>query len=126
MGFNLNAPSGSPGVYNASAYQGFTFWARSLGSTNVTVRFNVLDRNTAPPASGGTCDGGACNGYYGANLTIGTDWQQYIIYFSQLARPVFSIPDGVNFDPAHMIGCQWQVVQGMAFDLWVDDVYFVK
>jgi hypothetical protein len=90
------------------------------------VRFNVLDRNTAPPGSGGICDGGACNGYYGVNLSVGADWQQYVVYYSQLARPPFAIPDGVNFDPAHMIGCEWQVYQGQAFDLWVDDVYFIK
>jgi hypothetical protein len=127
MGFNLNSPASPPGVYDASAYQGFTFWARSLGDAgNVTVRFNVLDRNTAPPGSGGVCDGGACNGYYGINLSVGAAWQQYVVSYSQLARPVFSVPDGENFDPAHMIGCQWQVNEGESFDLWVDDIYFIQ
>jgi hypothetical protein len=125
MGFNLNAPS-TPSVYNASAYQGFTFWARSGGAASLNVRFIVLDRNRAVPGSGGICDGGACNGAYGINFTITSDWQQYAYDYSQLTRPVFSLPDGVPFDPAHMIGCQWQVNQGVAFDLWVDDVSFIK
>ncbi len=125
MGFNLNAPI-SAGVYNATAYRGFVFWARALGDAGATsVRFNVLDQNTAPPSSGGACDGGACSGYFGFTLTLTPNWQQYTVLYSELARPTFALPDGLPFDPAHVIGCQFQVSPGVAFDLWIDDIDFV-
>lgn len=125
IGFNLNATL-QPAPYNASAYQGFVFWARALGDAGTTlVRFEVLDKNTAPPSSGGVCDGGACNGYYGVNLNVAPDWQEFTVFFDQLTRPVYAVPDGLPFDPTNLIGCQFQVNQGVAFDLWITDVYFI-
>jgi hypothetical protein len=128
MGFDLNAPSSATvGAFDASAYSGFTFWARALGDAGVTdVTFNVLDRNTAPISSGGTCDGGACSGYYGKNLQLTSAWQEFMVLYADLERPVWAIEDGLAFDPTHMIGCEFQVAQGQAFDLWVDDIYFLK
>jgi hypothetical protein len=128
MGFNLNAPASPPMIYNASAYRGFTFWARASGNDAATVpiRFIVLDRNRALPSSGGICDGGACSGAYGFGLSLTATWTQYVILYSQLLRPPFSTPDGVPFDPANMIGCQFQGDKFQAFDLWIDDISFVK
>lgn len=127
MGFNFNAAVPPPAPYDASAYQGFVFWARALGDAGATpVRFEVLDVNTAPPSSGGVCDGGACNGYYGLELDLTSDWQEFTVFFDQLTRPVYAVPDGIPFDPANVIGCQFQVNQGIAFDLWVNDVYFIN
>lgn len=124
IGFNLNAPP--PGPYDAGAYQGFAFWARALGDAGPTsVRFEVLDKNTTPPSSGGVCDGGACNGYYGFDLSLTTDWQEFTVYFYQLTRPLYAMPDGLPFDPSNVIGCQFQVSPGVAFDLWINDVYFI-
>lgn len=126
LGFNFNAANPPPAPYDASAYQGFVFWARALGDAGTTpVRFEVLDKNTAPPSSGGVCDGGACNGYFGVNLNVLPDWQEFTVFFDQLTRPVYAVPDGVPFDPSNLIGCQFQVNQGVAFDLWINDIYFV-
>jgi hypothetical protein len=125
MGFNLNVDAGSPHVYDATAYQGFTFWARAAGDASSTVvLFNVLDRNTAMPPSGGICDGGACNGSFGSTLVLTDAWQLFTVHYTDLRRPVWAISDGSPFDPSNMIGCQFQV-EGQAFDLWVDDIYFI-
>jgi hypothetical protein len=125
MGFNLNVDSGMPHVYDATAYQGFTFWARAAGDAGPTVvLFNVLDRNTAQPVSGGICDGGACNGSFGVTLALTDAWQLFTVHYSDLHRPVWAVSDGSPFDPSNMIGCQFQV-QGQSFDLWVDDIYFI-
>jgi hypothetical protein len=125
MGFNLNVASSMPHVYDATAYQGFTFWARAAGDAGPTVvLFNVLDRNTAQPSSGGICDGGACNGSFGISLALTDAWQLITVHYSDLHRPVWAVSDGSPFDPSNMIGCQFQV-QGQSFDLWVDDIYFI-
>ena len=128
MGFNLNSPSSVPGTFDASAHAGFTFFARALGDGGAPpiVTFNVIDEDTALPASGGNCDGGTlCGGYYGVALTnLSSSWQEFTVHYSDLKRPK-GVPTGPALDKAHIIGCEFQVNQGYAFDLWIDDIYFI-
>ena len=51
MGFNVNALTTAM-TYDASAYQGITFWART-GTGTASLSFNVPDMNTS--AQGGVC-----------------------------------------------------------------------
>ncbi len=133
MGFNVNVAAGTPLPFDASTRQGFVFWARALGDTGAPgTRFNVMDVNTAPPGSGGVCDGGACNGYFGFEFgkngmpPLTSEWQMYVVYFSELTRPAWALPDpSLVFDPTQMIGCQWQLPVNTPADLWVDDIYFI-
>lgn len=134
MGFNVNiAAGGVPNTFDASAYRGFVFWARALGAGAAPgTRFNVMDVNTAPKGSGGICDGGVCNGYFGFDFgkngvpALTSAWQKYIVYFADLARPSWAAPDAIVFTPTQMIGCQVQLAVGLAADLWVDDIYFIR
>ena len=131
-GFNVNVSMGTlPQPYDASAYSGFVFWARSLNGA-LGARFNVMDANTTSPGSGGVCDGGVCNGFFGIDFGKGTwpaltpDWQMYVVYFNELTRPVWAMNDpGLVFDPTQMIGCQFQLAEGAAGDIWIDDIYFI-
>ncbi len=126
MGFSLSVLGTTPHPYDASAYQGFTFSARALGDAATTiVRFNVPDKNTTLVSGGGVCDGGTCNAYYGMNLTLTNAWQTFTVTYADLERPSYALSDGLPFDPSNLMGCQFQVDQGVAFDLWVDDIYFV-
>ncbi len=132
-GFNVNVLTGTtPQPYDASAYSGFVFWARSLTGA-AGARFNVMDINTTSPGSGGVCDGGVCNGFFGIDFGKGswpaltTDWQMYVVPFNELTRPVWAASDpGLVFDPTQMIGCQFQLAEGTAGDVWIDDIYFIN
>jgi hypothetical protein len=132
-GFNLNVSMGTvPQPYDASAYDGFVFWARSLNGA-LGARFNVMDVNTTSPGSGGVCDGGVCNGFFGIDFGKGPwpavtpGWQMYVVYFDELTRPVWAVDDpGLVFDPTQMIGCQFQLAEGAAGDIWIDDIYFIN
>jgi hypothetical protein len=140
-GFNLNAFNGPPATYDASAYQGFVFWGRIGGTTGTaSVKFQVTDRNTAP--AGGVCtaasDGGTggCYDYFSRNLTFTPTWQEFVVYYGQpcaapaascLAQAGFGLPRGLpGLDAAHIYSCQFQLAAGAAFDIWVDDVYFIS
>jgi hypothetical protein len=135
MGFNVNvAAGGVPETFDASAYQGFVFWARALGDSGAPgTRFNVMDINTAPPGSGGICDGGVCSGYFGFDFgkngvpPLTNAWQRFVVYFATMARPSWAMPDpGLVFTPTQMIGCQVQLAENVPADLWVDDIYFIR
>jgi hypothetical protein len=122
MGFNVNALN-SAAVYNASAYQGMTFWART-GTGTATVSFNVPDLNTVAIPDGGVCT--TCGDNFTLPpITVTTTWQQYVVYFNQLRQQGFGVPHEAALDVAAIYGAQFQMSMGPAFDLWVDDVYFI-
>lgn len=122
MGFNVNALTTAM-TYDASAYQGVTFWARIGGDAGAaSVQFNVPDRNTSTP--GGVCTG--CGDYFSTPaLTITPAWHQFVVYFNQLGEQGFGVPQAAALDVAHIYSCQFQLAAGAAFDIWVDDIYFI-
>jgi hypothetical protein len=132
MGFNFTNPRAT---YDVTAYTGFVFWARigsKVGAADggvANVRFNVPDMNTDPSAA--VCT--ACSDYLGYPLTLTTDWQEFTILFTQLAQLGFGAPYEAALDAAHVYGCQFLITtdasignSGAAFDVWVDDIYFIK
>ncbi len=125
MGFNLKNPRAA---YNASAYVGFVFWGRLGGTaTDGTVRFLVPDKNTDP--SGGVCTT-KCSDFLGENLVFTASWQQFTIMYTDLAQVGFGSPVETTLDAANVYAVEFQVSTkapaGGAFDIWVDDIYFIK
>jgi hypothetical protein len=106
---------------------GFTNYGGGMGfnAGSTPVVFSVLDRPTALPTSGGTCDASVCSDYYQVTLTLTSTWTPYTIPYSLLHRPSYATTDTRPFDPAHMIGCQFQAPPREAFDLWIDDISFI-
>src|SRR5262245_43243438 len=81
-GFNLSDPGDGAGgsskrAYDASAYSALTFWAKA--DAPLKLRVNVPDAQTDP--AGGSCTSG-CNDDFGADVTLGADWQQFTIDFA--------------------------------------------
>jgi hypothetical protein len=131
MGFDLNAFGGVSSPYDATRYQGFTFWGRIGAASGTTVlKFAVPDKNTS--AAGGVCTAGdgstaGCGDYFASvPKTFTPTWQQFVIYYRDLAQAGFGSPKGlIALDAANIYKCQFQLVQGPAFDVWIDDVYFI-
>ena len=130
IGFTLNVSSGGSSTYDGTPYQGFSFWGRIGGTSGSTaVRFSVPDPNTV--AQGGVCtdDAGGtagCSDYFGKAFTFTPTWQQFVVYYDQLGQQGFGTPKGLpGVDAAHMYSCEFQPVAGAAFDVWIDDVYFI-
>jgi hypothetical protein len=127
MGFNFVNPVPTPTSYDASGYAGFVFWGR-IGSatTDGVVRFEVTDANTA--SQGGVCT--KCADYLGTMLTFTTSWQEFTVYYTGLSQMGFGLPRETALDAAKLYGVQFQVSTmappGEAFDIWVDDIYFIK
>jgi hypothetical protein len=125
MGFNFKSITTQ--TYDASAYIGFVFWGR-IGSTTTdgVVRILVPDLNTDP--RGSVCT--VCYEYLGENLTFTTSWQQFTVLYTDLAQQTPGVPAETTLDAAKLFGVQFQVSTkapaGEAFDVWVDDLYFIK
>lgn len=136
MGTDLGmvAKSGDGGMgakmsYDASAYKGITFWAKANGATGVPVRVSIKDKNTAP--EGGVCDAKvtsgdkACNDDWGKLLTLTTDWKPYTIMFSDMKQAGWGAAY-TAFDVKAAYSIQFQVSQGLDFDLCLDDLAFMR
>ncbi|MCX4240805.1 hypothetical protein [Paraliomyxa miuraensis] len=118
MGVKLNNDFSGDCPYDASSYDGITFWGRG----NVPVRLLVTTRATHPIAQGGTCDPGMgqCADHFGINLVLGPMWQEHTVEWGDLLQQGWGIP--AAFDPGQIIEVQWQVSPGQVFDVQIDEL----
>lgn len=114
---DLNSAS-RKGTYDASAYRGISFAARSdLGHA---VRVGLTIAAVVPQAEGGTCESD-CYNSHGAYVTLGDEWQKYSIAFDELEQE-FGTPSA--FDASTIMTIEFDVAPNLAFDFCVDDLRF--
>ena len=119
MGFNFLDPKSA---YDASKFEGISFWAkRGPGSTG-KVRLKVPDNNTDP--DGKVCS--ACFNDFGKDLSLTEEWTKYTFSFADMRQlSGWGAPHPPHINPQKLYGVQWQVNQpGAAFDIFIDDVEF--
>jgi hypothetical protein len=120
---------GAKMTYDASQYKGVAFWAKVNTAAGFPVRVGFKDKDTAP--EGGQCDATAtsgataCNDDWGKGLTLTTAWQPYTITFAELRQSGWG-KAATSFAPQAVYSIQFQVNQGIDFDLCVDDLSFVR
>ncbi|HWP07544.1 MAG TPA: carbohydrate binding domain-containing protein [Polyangiaceae bacterium] len=115
MGLSLANPRG---VYDASKYDGVTFWAKGPGK----VRFEIPDVHTAP-------EGGECKDCYNDNgviIALESEWHKYTIRFDWLLqRPNWGDPTP-GLEAAQIIALEWEFSgAGRDYDISIDDIAFV-
>ena len=120
MGFNFSEPQVG---YDASSYEGISFFARRTAGSSGSVRLKMPDRATFP--EGGECT--ECFNDFGAELELSEQWQHYVFRFDELAQlPGWGAPRPASIDAATLYGVQFQVIgAGAQFDISVDDLAFV-
>jgi endoglucanase len=119
VGFNFLDPK-SP--YDASKYEGVSFWAkRGPGSTG-KVRLKVPDDKTDP--DGKVCS--ACFNDFGKDLSLTEEWTKFTIPWAEMRQlSGWGAPHPPRINEKKIFGMQWQINQpGAAFDIWIDDVEF--
>jgi len=112
---------GDYGVYDASQYQGITFWAHAAGLDTVGFDLAVACGITTLSQYGGHCNTLSCIDNY-AHVLPTTDWAPYSIPFSALAGG--SSP----LNKAELTHFQFKI-SGFptgAIELWIDDLAFYR
>lgn len=105
--------------YDASAYDGITFWAR--GEDRIFVHITTM--NTAPVDQGGRCAVTAeCWDDFGAHISLTDEWTRYTLAWDELAQSGWGLP--TEFDPREILLLHWQDEDASSFDIWIDDVSF--
>jgi endoglucanase len=119
VGMNLMDPKGP---YDASKYQGISFFAKKGPSTTSKLRIKVPDKNTDP--DGGVC--GACSNDFGMLLSLSEEWQKFIVPFSALRQESgWGNPRPRSLASEAIFAVQFQVNEkGRPFDVWLDELAF--
>ena len=120
VGFNFLDPK-KP--YDASKYEGVSFWAKRGSSSTGKVRLKVPDDSTDP--EGKICS--ACFNDFGKDLSLTEEWTKYTISFADMRQlSGWGAPHPPRINAQKLYGMQWQVNQpGAAFDIAIDDIEFV-
>jgi len=129
LGFALNEVAGSC-AYDARAYDGISFWARS-GREPETLTFGVGTRQTEPLEYGGdgSCETAApqkrCWDYFSTALQLTPEWRAYSVEWATLKQMGFGVP--ATFDLAQLASLNWQIRTSPdepGGEIWVDQVAF--
>jgi hypothetical protein len=129
LGFALNGAAGRC-AYDASVYDGISFWARS-GGLDVTARLTVGTRQTQPFAYGGdgSCEAAGnrgCWDQYSVPIALTPDWRQYALSWADLRFP--SSGKAVPFDIKQLtsIALSTTAEPTIVREIWLDQVSFFK
>ena len=119
-GMNFVDPKG---VYDASKYEGVTFFAKRAANSTGKVRLKVPDASTDP--EGGVCS--ECFNDFGTDLNLTEQWQRYTIPFHDMKQlEGWGAPRKPHIDSSKIFGLQWQVqVQGADYDFAIDNLAFI-
>jgi hypothetical protein len=120
---------GAKQTYDASMYKGVAFWAKTNGAAPISVRVSFKDKNTAP--EGGQCDAMAkagaeqCNDDWGKAISFTPQWQPVTVSFAELTQSGWG-KAFTAFEVKSVYSIQYQVSQGVDFDVCIDDLQFVR
>ncbi len=122
--------SGQAGCYDASAYDGISFWIKgdTSGGKNTQMKLNVQTPVSEPTDSGGACTGN-CRDHFAKIVDIPGNWNRVKVAWSDLKRLACSSttpPTPSNFNPQKQIlAISFQQLDpSKAFDFWIDDITF--
>jgi endoglucanase len=120
MGLNFRDPKEA---FDASKYEGITFFAKRTASSASKLVVKLPDGNTDP--DGGICS--ACYNDYGATITVGTQWQRFVLPFRDLRQePDWGAPRKPHLDRSKIFAIHWEAkASGADFDFFVDDIAFI-
>jgi hypothetical protein len=107
-----------------------SFSLKNAASETIPLRVVFPDKDTTP-------DWGICSTTSSADLcwvdfgksipfpSTPSAWGRYTIPFSELAQNPWG-HQAAAFDPATLYAVRFQITPGYRFDLWIDDVTFVR
>ncbi|HYQ45956.1 MAG TPA: hypothetical protein VER11_28495 [Polyangiaceae bacterium] len=127
VGVDLAHGSGDKLSYDASAFNSVTFWGRATltgtDTLNVTVALPTAD--TDGLVKNKTCT--TCDHHYFKNVTFTSTWQRFVVRFDDLSLEPGGKPEPVPaFNAGVLSSVQMRVVPGLTYELYIDDLAFVK
>lgn len=126
FGLTLNQRDGRVCAYDASAFDGVTFCARSGDEATYELQFAVPMLVLIPTTRGGTCAGSGCGDVHFRSVTIGPEWKcDYDVMWTDLSQNRnLEHNNKYAFDPSVIAQISWTSWAG-DYDVVIDDVRFL-
>jgi hypothetical protein len=114
---------GIGGPYDASAFDGISFWAKIDSGTSTGLRVDFPDKDTMPDGAlcSETDSSNLCWNHYGKRLNLTTTWTKYSVDFSSLTQDGWG-RKGTSFDRSTIYRVEFQLPENAKFGVWIDDV----
>jgi hypothetical protein len=106
--------------YDATTYDGITFWARVESGSETRVDLIVAEQRSLEPA----CT--VCGHHPTYALTLTTSWQRFYLPFAVFQSDGGGDPSFLDLDPSGLYGVQFFRGANHTIDLWVDDLAFYR
>jgi hypothetical protein len=117
----MTAAGGDPRFFNASAFKGMRVSMRA--TTPGMVRIKLPDRFTGN--AGGMCTN--CSNHFAATLDVTTDWKTFTFLFTETRQTPLGGDTRPALDVAGLYSVEiFPTPTTGAFELWIDDVAFVR
>ena len=127
IGVDLAHGSGDKLTWDASAYTGITFWARAnvAGTNTLQMTIAFPDIDTDGLVKNRNCT--TCDHHYLNTQTLTSGWQRFNIAFADLQTPESgTVPAPTMFKPGALASVQFRFNGGTTYDVYIDDLAFVK
>ncbi len=125
LGVDFNNTPAQSCPYNATAYLGIKFWAKTTAPFKAMVQIPATTAKMTTADSATCVSTTMCNDHYYIAVPVTAAWTQFTITFAD--STTFK-QEGwgtvATFDKAHLLGLQFQVKQTVAFDISLDDLTF--
>jgi formylglycine-generating enzyme required for sulfatase activity/serine/threonine protein kinase len=120
--FGINMRRGQFGLFDASGYQGISFYAKADKPMEIEVG---MGQENTDPAYGLCAAMKTCYNSPKLAVTIGTVWSRFVVPFDALVSD--PVPGGgrVPVTPATITHFAFTMPVGV-FGFWVDEIYFVR
>jgi hypothetical protein len=123
IGFHFSEAGSTLCAYNAAAYSGIKFWAKSTAPLKAMVQTSATTMAASLTDTSATCVA-KCNDHYFLAVPVTAAWTQFTIDFAATTFKQEGWGTAVLFDKTKLIGMQFQVGMGAAFDFSIDQVTF--
>ncbi len=123
IGFDLAIVGQDKTVYDASAYTGITFWARSTEPLLLTVAFPDVNTTGQLPDAIKKCT--ECDHHWVSTVSTNTDWKRYTVLWTDLRLESGTEPVPEEFAVSELVSIQFRTARDAVYDYWIDDVAFL-
>ena len=125
IGFHFNEAGSNLCAYNATAYAGIKFWAKTTAPLKAMVQIPATTAQTSLTATDApACVGTMCNDHFYLAVPITAAWTEYTVDFAATTFKQEGWGTPATFDKSKLIGVQFQVGKGVAFNFSVDGITF--
>jgi hypothetical protein len=118
---SLESEGGRRCLYDATAYDGVSFWAKGDAQLDVLwITPAVIPREEA-----GRCDGfiGGCYDSHSMVVSLDEEWSEYQVQFADMDQHGWGQDVG-PLEPRELVSLQFQVPAGADYEFWLDDLRF--